>query len=858
MESPKWDALPTETPATNSPAFAMDTAQPNRLQKSLQGVNCCFCEESLAYTLTGEKVVCLDCEDICHLECLLELVEPGETNDIASSMPYCGNCGEKSIPIDTSMHSIILKKAAETSPFSSSIYPPTSDPPHLPWSPLVSKPINNKLSTISNTSISSTSTRSHFSQSSVSSIDSADYKLDSAITSSQAIQEMSPAIPRPILDTRLANQPAPSIQLTPEFDTLASDPAHLSYMTVAVTVKTPPLPILETLSTTEERQEATLQAQKTVPNWKALDSSLFGSVRLCDTFSVSKGATWRTLECYLFDEILVFVCKYPNKPPQAKGSVAIKDHLKSIALPLNGKSNQLTLYLSTPNLPALHMKTTDPNVLENWYTALLDKSVAFPSHRLVPAASPKAVPTSTRLPVDTVILVPLSGSPHGSKFPSIRATLLALLAQAQLFDRIAIVPYGGGSQQYVYGLASGTWRPWTQVIESLNTTARAGSKTDLLCGLTTAFSVLSDRKTRNPLSSILVISDSLVEITDSSVEGVAARAASEQVAVHTFGVSSHAAEKLQAVSARCSGNYFYLRKWDELEVCVLGQYKALQATTHRDVAVRMGAAAGISIVDMAGHNPRGPTRDAIPESPPLTPGNSTHDLKLSRSVHLGDMMANEQRTFLVQTQVHPSSLKPVLNLFTVGVGASPPVSVSVLFEARKGSSPQFSVKSPLSRDFAYPFELSAEESLQPSLMYGHVLDAAGGQKCSVAVTRRRVQLVAISLFESIIKADLRQVGADRISKNIESARVILQRLQSNMITSSSSPPLDNSSTQVQQLVSALDSVMQTTMEQLNMVAVFEEDQRRYLVQSVGTLKSERGVTGRSELERLQGGRRYQL
>lgn len=856
MESPKWDALPTETPAENSLAFNMDTAQPNRLQKSLQGVNCCFCEESLAYTLTGEKVVALDCEDICHLECLLELVEPGETDNIASTMPYCGNCGEKSIPVDTSLHPVILKKAAETSPFSSIIYPPASDPPLLPWSPLVSKPVNNKLSTISNTSTLSTFSRSHFSQSSVSSIDSADYKIDSSRTSSQAIQELTPAIPRAILDTRLANQPAPSIQLTPEFHTLASDPAHLAYMTVAVTVQTPPLSIPETLSTAEDRQEATLQAEKTVPNWNALDFSLFGSVRLCDTFSVSRGTTWRTLECYLFDEILVFVCKYPNKPPQAKGSVAIKDHLKSIALRLNGKSDQFTLNLSTPNLPTLHMKTTDPNVLENWYTALLDKSAVFPAHRLVPAVTSRAVPTSTRLPVDTVILVPLSGSPHGSKFPSIRATLLALLAQAQLFDRVAIVPYGGGTQQYVYGLASGTWRPWTQVVESLNPTARAGSKTDLLCGLTTAFSVLSDRKTRNPLSSILVISDSLVEMTDSSVEVVAARAASEQVALHTFGVSSHAPEKLQAVSARCSGNYFYLRKWDELEVCVLGQYRALQATTHRDVALRIGAAAGVSIVDMAGHNPRGPSRDTIPESPPLTPGSSTHDLKMSHSVHLGDMLANEQKTFLVQTQVHPSSLKPVLNLFTVGIGAGAPVSVSVLFEARKDSNPQFSVKSPLSRDFASPFTLSAEESIQPSLVYGHILDAAGGQKCSVAVTRRRVQLVAVSMFESIIKADLRQVGASRITKSIESARVVLQRLYSNMATSSDSS-LDNTSTQVKQLVSTLDSIMQTTVEQLKMVAVFEEDQRRYLVQSVGTLKSERGVTGRSELERLQGGQRYQ-
>lgn len=701
------------SPPTVTP-YVMSTHQ-TRHEKSLYGANCCFCEESLEYTLAGEKVVVLECGHTCHHECLFELIDtsiPLVLENFDKVMPRCSTCGEAGIPLDNSLHLDLLKKKLLSLPCTpmeshgvhlpgSYIKSPLGYSQTAPWSPKSqhASPRNHrhKLSTISAISFSSMgSERSHYSHSSISSVDSGDYKVD-LNTRPSTIQEVSLAIPNRILQSRIRKVVAPSVEIIPEVDTVVAKSAYISgskapkdlYVTTAVSVQILSDNVHQQLSPTTSSSSARMQDSSirtrltnyihdSIPDWKSLDFSKFGTIRLCDKFYISQDQQhWQKLDCYLFEHILIFVRRYSDsRTPQLKGSVAIKDHLTSLSLPPTGSrtSHHLTLNLSTDNLPTIHLKTSDHIALENWYAALMDWNSFFPPPRLVPSddmtgqslaeseGSPLVrQPTSSHMPTDTVILVPLSGSPNGSKFPAIRNTILSIMREMTLFDRISIVPYGNGVNQYIYGLAYNTWKPWLKVIDSLKPTGGAGSRSDLMNGIATALNVLRARTTQNPVSSILIISDSLSDFPEGSFETIGSRAAVQNIKVHTFGVSNHhSADKLESISSKCNGNYFYLRKWDELHQTIVGQFRSLQSYTHCNISISLDTTPGVSIVGIAGHNPKVALNhtEKLPKASPLSPTSYTTEVlnSLIHLVELGDMTESEQRTFLVQVRISGDAL----------------------------------------------------------------------------------------------------------------------------------------------------------------------------------------------------------
>jgi hypothetical protein len=681
-----------------------------RTDKSLSG-NCCFCEELLEHTLTGEKVVVLNCGHNSHLECLSALMittVPLIPENFNKVMPRCPTCGEPGIPTDTSLHLDLLKKKMESLPNSpiniyfNDISASPSYVKKVPESTLIwtleTPRKNSTLSTISGFSALSYSSigseRSHISHSSVSSMDSLDCKLN-LDTNFHSIKEVTKAIPNTLLESRIKQIAAPIVEIIPEVDSVFIKSQYISgsktqkdiYVTSAVSVQIPS--DRQQLSPTVRNSMIKLQDREilsrvrkyiydSVAEWKNLDFSKFGSIRLCDTFLVSQDKLmWQKLDCYLFDTILVLIKRYSDSDSrQIKGSVAIKDHLVSISLPRTGNRNEhlISLNLSTKSLPRLYLKTTDSIVLENWYSALIDWDCVFPSHRLVPSddhegqrltgndgtVTLRRLPTSSHMPTDTVILVPLSGSPDGTKFPAIRSTILSIFSEMNLFDRVSLVPFGIGAHHYVYGLADSAWKPWTKIVNSLKPTGGGGSRQDLMVGLNTALNLLEGRETSNPVSSIIVISDSLIDFNDEELILVNSRANLKNINIHTFGVSTrHSAQKLESISARCNGNYFYVRSWNDLHPTVVGQFRSLQNYTHCNLSISLSTTTpDVNIVGIAGHNPKvGINCGAF--SPPLTPTKYTTENLTTNLyyVDLGDMTASEQRTFLVQVRIRSNLLQ---------------------------------------------------------------------------------------------------------------------------------------------------------------------------------------------------------
>jgi hypothetical protein len=335
---------------------------------------------------------------------------------------------------------------------------------------------------------------------------------------------------------------------------------------------------------TEMLDEITEDLHARVDNWHGLDFSRFGKLRLHGHIRVGKDRqSWQELECYLFSEMLICVKeKKVAAQPQwdgsaapaskktkctLKGSILIKKHLNQVEH--SADELILTLSLSVAELPSFHLQFPDRSQLELWRRALMDIRLDFPTSRAMQdydqdysgteeddyrrpkrlssvnssygaARSTMTAPTeysnsragqpeprlasSIHVPIDVVVVIPVSSSMQGLKINLLRDTLRFLVHNLGERDRMGLVTFGSsGGGVPVVGMTSKAWRDWPKVLDSIRPVGQKSLRADVVDGANVAMDLLMQRKSSNPLSSILLISDSSTSDAE-SVDFVISRA----------------------------------------------------------------------------------------------------------------------------------------------------------------------------------------------------------------------------------------------------------------------------------------------------------------------------------------------
>lgn len=140
------------------------------------------------------------------------------------------------------------------------------------------------------------------------------------------------------------------------------------------------------------------------------------------------------------------------------------------------------------------------------------------------APAPLRIPTSIHVPLDIVVVIPISSSMQGLKISLLRDVLRFMVSNLGEQDRMGLVTFGsnGGSMPIV-GMTSKTWIGWPKVLETIKPVGQKSLRADVVDGANVAMDLLMQRKSANPLSSILLISDSATSDTE-SVDFVVSRA----------------------------------------------------------------------------------------------------------------------------------------------------------------------------------------------------------------------------------------------------------------------------------------------------------------------------------------------
>lgn len=682
--------------------------------------------------------------------------------------------------------------------------------------------------------------------------------------------------------------------------------------------------------------------------------------------------SWQELECYLFAEMLICVKEKklpPQTAPQwddggaprkstrctLKGSILIKKHLNEVSETGTIDENVLTLSLSVAELPQFHLRFDNRNQLKLWNQALLDLNAVEPSPTRSPGDfdrgdmsetdeevewqrshaqrvssgtsswGPKSVTTapteytnfahktphpygSIHVPIDVVVVVPISSSMQGVKINLVRDALKFMVNTLGERDRMGLVTFGsGGGGVPIVGMTTKAWPGWSNILSSIKPVGQKSHRADVVEGANVAMDLLMQRKHNNPIATIMLISDASTADAD-SVDFVVSRAEAAKITIHSFGLGmTHKPDTMIELSTKTKASYTYVKDWMMLREALAGCLGSMQSLSHQNVKLKLKLPEG------------SPAKfHKISGALQMTKRASGRDAEAS----LGDFRFGDKRDILVQLVIMPDSSSQDQ------LPQDPWDNIVSGLEALGGSMDNDNERAlsveevPLVQADLSWGDILRDGTLthmpRPSLLAITMLPPTANQKKAwqnsppipphPSIVQRRMELLTSDMLTRALTLVSRGQH-DRAHTLLSETRSILKGLgkgglppvppsgnKSNPSTPrpgndsppnlagtpdrkrSPSPPTSGNSSngngyaQAQlgrsrshdgfglgsgidpNTVAALDAELESSLEWINHPAVFGRDSRKAVLQAIGVISSQRAFTFRTAIESLWSGR----
>lgn len=692
-----------------------------------------------------------------------------------------------------------------------------------------------------------------------------------------------------------------------------------------------------------------------VDNWHGLEYDRFGELLLHGVMSVGKDRqAWQELECYLFSEMLVCVKRkkktssmqtWDSSEAQSsalsrctlKGSILIKKHLSHMETFREG--HVLTLHLTVPELPAFHMQCCNSEQLDLWQRTIVNLS-SPPESKLpaygefdhrnsseeddthskrtkrlssIPSSygkqSHETAPTeytnsrcgapdwsrcspSLHVPVDLVVVVPVTPSMQGLKINVLRDALRFMVSNLGPRDRMGLVTFGLGSgPAALVGMTTKGWSGWPTAINSIRPVGVKNFRADVVDGANVAIDLLMQRRAQSQLSHVMLISDSSTSDPD-SVDFVVSRAEAAKISIHSFGLGlTHKPDTMVAMSTKTKASYTYVKDWLMLREALAGCLGSLQSISHQSVKVKL----------------------RIPE------GSPAKFIKLSGALHatkrstgreaeasLGDLRFGDKRDILVQLAIQPDVSSPDSiptdpweNMIS-GLEALGPIEPEAVSRAVSLEELPLIQADLTWRDIKCEGRMS--QLPRPSLLAIPMLPAPSKKHAlrsftppippHPSVVQRRMELLTSDMLSRALGLVARGQN-DRAQHLLSETRSILKGLGKGVLPPLPTPPpssalpppitprqIDSARNSANELgsphpprspnpsespvpfgpsggggidraiMTALDSELEASLEWICHPTVFGRDTRKSILQAIGVISSQRGFTFRTPSESL--------
>jgi von Willebrand factor type A domain len=516
------------------------------------------------------------------------------------------------------------------------------------------------------------------------------------------------------------------------------------------------------------------------------------------------------------------------------------------------------------------------------------------------------VPPSLHVPIDLVVVIPISSSMQGLKISLLRDTLRFLVQNLGERDRMGLVTFGssGGGVPLV-GMTTKAWTGWNKTLASIRPVGQKSLRADVVEGANVAMDLLMQRKAANPISTILLISDSSTSDAE-NVDFVIQRAEAAKcvtpavcqeccpeltvfrVTIHSFGLGlTHKPDTMIDLSSRTKASYMYVKDWMMLRECVAGCLGSLQTISHQNVKLKL----------------------RLPEGSPAKFVKISGALQITKratgkdaEAALGDFRFGDKRDILVQLAIAPDSSSQE------HLPQDPWETIVSGLEALGG---------PLDSDEQRTLSIEELPLLQADVTFGDILRDGtltqlprptllaitmlpGSHKSKQngrpltppipphpSIVQRRMELLTSDMLSRALSLVSRGLH-ERAHHLLHETRTILKGLakgglppiptsnaksHSDPNSVNGAPSSPHSATPERQpsphsegstlgpgsgvdssIMAALDGDIESSLEWISHPAVFSRDSRKAVLQSIGVISSQRGYTFRTPAEAIWAGR----
>lgn len=231
------------------------------------------------------------------------------------------------------------------------------------------------------------------------------------------------------------------------------------------------------------------------------------------------------------------------------GTIDIKTYAEVSAVPRSASHNDFTVLI--------HLKAPPTSKRQDSHTNLTE--------------SPP-VSQNTRAPVDLVTVLDVSGSMAGTKLALLKRAMGFVIENLGPSDRLSVIAFSSTARR-LFPLRRMTDTGRQQALQAVNSLISNGG-TNIAEGLRKGAKVLVDRKWKNPVGSIILLSDGQDTYTVSSLAGSRARTDYQsllpnsichnngeglQIPVHAFGFGSdHDAASMHSISEISGGSFSFI------------------------------------------------------------------------------------------------------------------------------------------------------------------------------------------------------------------------------------------------------------------------------------------------------------
>jgi Mg-chelatase subunit ChlD len=259
---------------------------------------------------------------------------------------------------------------------------------------------------------------------------------------------------------------------------------------------------------------------------------------------------------------------------------------------------------------------------------------------------------STRAPVDLITVLDVSGSMAGTKLALLKRAMGFVIQNLGSSDRLSIIAFSSTARR-LFPLRRMSESGRQQSLLAVNSLAANGG-TNIAEGLRKGVKIIEDRKEKNPVCSVILLSDGqdtyTVFPTNSLLRSQpdhcallpasARKTGGHSIPVHVFGFGAdHDSESLHSISEASGGTFSFIEAEAAIQDAFAQCIGGLLSVVSQDLHVQVDA--GDNEVKLGSIKSGSYT-------------NHTTEDKRRGSIHVGDLYAEEERDFLVSVNVPPA------------------------------------------------------------------------------------------------------------------------------------------------------------------------------------------------------------